>query len=554
MKKSDFVDILLMFIDHNQPQYEGPLHGSFTVGSFYNGVFVAGSGGRQSLIHLYDGLFGDDVLHVCYDAVPTLNFLLAHGLPTPRYLVDLFLELRAATNGVIPPDGLDLERALYWLGAPVVKTHRLNHDVDKLNNMRTLLKRLRVLDNLDAALYRGRFRAHEAYIERRGIPVDVELNKRITENLPHIRQQIVRSVNQQFHVYEGPHLDEKRMRRLLSELRIPWPMNADKTLRLDYDTIGDMARWYPVLESIREAEWLLHQIKPDRLPIYGDGRNRTPLRNLSSTTGRLQPRTSESIAYQPRFMRRLIKPPPGLALAEIDVVAEEFGIGAALSGDTNMISAYRQHDPYLAFAHQCGAVPKDATKEEFPEIRSRYKQALLGIGYGMGPWTLARRLGIPMPYAREIIEKHHRLYADYWEWYEANVNQALFEGVLHTRQGWPIHITTAMNERSIGNWLLQAHGAEVLRLAIMLAHQRGIEICMPVHDSLLIEANIDAIEEAAAATVEAIGDASEQILGGFRLKAKVEQIVKYPDRYDPEIGEEQWQIIMDTIQTRPVVY
>ena len=50
-----------------------------------------------------------------------------------------------------------------------------------------------------------------------------------------------------------------------------------------------------------------------------------------------------------------------MGLAYIDYCQQEFGIAAALSGDTAMKQAYRSGDPYLAFAKQVGAVPGDAT-------------------------------------------------------------------------------------------------------------------------------------------------------------------------------------------------
>jgi DNA polymerase-1 len=44
------------------------------------------------------------------------------------------------------------------------------------------------------------------------------------------------------------------------------------------------------------------------------------------------------------------------------------------------------------------------------------------------------------------------------------------------------------------NYPCQANGAEMLRLACCLGTERGIEICAPVHDAVLIFAPIDRLE------------------------------------------------------------
>ena len=41
------------------------------------------------------------------------------------------------------------------------------------------------------------------------------------------------------------------------------------------------------------------------------------------------------------------------------------------------------------------------------------------------------------------------------------------------------------------NWPMQAHGAEMMRIASILAVERDIKLCAPIHDALLIEAPSD---------------------------------------------------------------
>ena len=57
----------------------------------------------------------------------------------------------------------------------------------------------------------------------------------------------------------------------------------------------------------------------------------------------------------------------------------------------------------------------------------------------------------------------------------------------------------------------------MLRLACCLATERGIEVCAPVHDAVLIAAPLHRLDEDVAAMCEAMREASSIVLGGFEL-------------------------------------
>jgi DNA polymerase I len=107
----------------------------------------------------------------------------------------------------------------------------------------------------------------------------------------------------------------------------------------------------------------------------------------------------------------LLKPGPGMALAYVDWSAMEFGIAAALSGDEAMLRAYIGGDPYLGSAIAMGYAPPGATKQTHRALRDSFKIVLLAAQYGMGPATLAARLGISTAAAAEILQQHRRVYA-----------------------------------------------------------------------------------------------------------------------------------------------
>jgi DNA polymerase I-like protein with 3'-5' exonuclease and polymerase domains len=264
-------------------------------------------------------------------------------------------------------------------------------------------------------------------------------------------------------------------------------------------------------------------------------------------TGRNQPSNSRFIFGPSCWLRGLIRPTQGRAVAYIDWEQQEFGIAAALSGDQAMMDAYASDDPYLTFAKQAKAVPSDATKATHPKERGQFKVCALAVQYGMGAWSLARSLGVPEIRGRDLLRLHKETYPTFWRWSGNAVNRAILLEKLQTVFGWTIHTGPDSKPRSLSNFPVQANGAEMLRLACCLATERDITVCAPVHDALLIEADTDKIDDAIAATQAAMAEASRVVLGGFELRSDA-KIVRWPDRYMDERGAKMWGIVMEIVE------
>ena len=111
---------------------------------------------------------------------------------------------------------------------------------------------------------------------------------------------------------------------------------------------------------------------------------------------------------------------------------------------------------------------------------------MLGIRYGMEAPTLALRIGQAEIVARDLLRAHRETYRTFWRWSDAVVGHAMYFDELHTVFGWHVHVGEDANPRSLRNFPMQANGAEMLRLACCLATERGIAVCAPVHDAILI--------------------------------------------------------------------
>ena len=149
--------------------------------------------------------------------------------------------------------------------------------------------------------------------------------------------------------------------------------------------------------AIAPARHARDKMRKVKLAVGSDGRNRTVLWPFQAKTSRTQPKASHWIFSPAVWLRSLIKPAPGMAVAYVDYSSMEFLIAASLSDGhcgpvNNMLDMYESGDPYLSFAKSVGAVPQTATKKSHDAVRDRYKIMMLATQYGMSAPTLAARL------------------------------------------------------------------------------------------------------------------------------------------------------------------
>jgi len=393
------------------------------------------------------------------------------------------------------------------------------------------------------ALLRGRYSIAAARSEHLGVPIDEEILASLVEGGPALRNQLIEIVDKDYGVYEGTSFRVARFGRYLDQHGIVWPVTATGRLSLDDDTFKEMARAYPQLADLRQLRQTLAQLRELKLTVGDDGRNRYALHPFSSTTGRNQPSTNRSVFGLSAWLRGLIRPESGTALAYVDFGQQELAIAAALSGDLAMQKAYRSGDFYIAFAIQAGAVPPSATKATHPVERERFKQCALGVLYGMEDVGLARRLGISVLDARQLLAAHRRTYATFWRWSNAIVDHAMLTGKLQTAFGWALHTQRDTKARTLRNFPMQANGAEMLRIACIGLVEAGIRVCAPVHDAVLIEAPIDEIGAAVGATQAILREASAIVLDGFEVTSEA-KIVRHPDRFLEPKGIPMWNRVM----------
>jgi DNA polymerase-1 len=507
-------------------------------------------------------------LFVSYYAVAELSCHLALGWPLPACVLDPYIEFRNLTNGLETPSGNGLLGALVYFGldpmdavekdamrqlairgGPWTAEERaalLAYCESDVVALQKLFERMLPRLDIRRAVHRGRYIKAAARMEHVGIPVDTGSLAKLREKWDPIQDRLIARVDSDYRVFEGRTFKTDRFTEYLVRNDIPWPRLASGHLALDEDTFRIMVDLYPQLGPLRQLRATLSQMRLSELSVGADGRNRCGLSPFRARTSRNQPSNTAFIYGPAVWLRGLIQPPPGNGVAYIDWSQQEFGIAAALSGDQAMIEAYMSGDPYMGFAIQAKAVPPDATKASHGRTRDQFKAAALAVQYGMEAESLAQRIGQPVSQARDLLRLHRETYRGFWRWSDAAVDFAMLHGHLPTVFGWTIHVGPNVNPRSLRNFPMQANGAEMLRLACSLATERGVRVCAPVHDAILIEPPAEQLEHAIAEAQRAMSDASAIVLEGFRLRSDAKPIIS-PDRYGDERGKQMWDTVWQII-------
>ena len=501
--------------------------------------------------------FNKSDLIVAYYASAEVSCFLELGWSIPAVL-DLYAEFRWLTCGETVPHGRGLLGAMLFHNLPTIgaehkaemrelalrggpyseaeKIDLLDYCQSDVDGLALLLREMaHKVDWPRAVGIRGRYMIAVARMEKVGIPIDSKTLTKMIKNWEELKTDLVQAVDPDGEVYEWKNnhfvFKQDRFALMLKRMNIPWPKSDAGKLLLDEDTFRGMARCLggkiALIHDLRRA---LAEMKLNSLEVGADERNRCMLSPFASKTGRNQPSNAKFIFGAASWLRGLIQPKKGRALAYVDWSQQEFGIAAYLSGDAKMQEAYLSGDPYLAFAKQAGAVPPDGTKETHGDIRNQYKTCVLGVQYGIGAAGLGVRLGLGECWANHLLKMHKRTFQEFWAWSDRVEAWGMLRGELESPFGWRCSFHKDPNPRSIRNWPMQSAGAEMMRLAAIYATEAGLAVCCPVHDAFLIEANTKDISEAVARMQQVMRKASEVTLPGFPLRSDA-NVIRYPERF-----------------------
>ncbi|RLF59222.1 MAG: DNA polymerase I [Thermoplasmata archaeon] len=509
-----------------------------------------------------------DSLFIAYYASAEIGCHESLGFNNPPYIVDLFAEFRCLTNGGWIPSGNSLIGACNYYGISSCDAAYKNSMRDRIlqgppfseQEMKDILdycqkdvdmtsKLFSCMENdidLPYALLRGRYMSSVAAMEFFGIPIDIEKLQQLLDNWDLIKDELIRCVDINYNVYDGVTFKISKFRDYLEKNNIPWDYTPKGHPITDNNYLRMQAKIHPKLRSLQELRYMIGQMKLNNLLVGKDGRNRCLLSPFRSITSRNQPSSSKFIFGNAIWLRNLIKPTIGHAISYIDYEQQEIAIAAALSDDENLKKAYVSGDPYLTFAKAAGAIPKDGTKKTHPDIREKYKICMLALNYGMATKTFAKQAGISISEAKLMVKIHKKKYEKYWDWSSNFIDNGKLSGLVKTRYNW-YYQTKNAKDRTLMNWPMQSHGADILRLAISICIDNGIKVIAPVHDAILIEAPIEKIDDSVKEAQQCMEDASRYVLG-FQIRTDAKTI-QYPNHYLDPRGDVMWNNVWDIINS-----
>ncbi len=196
-------------------------------------------------------------------------------------------------------------------------------------------------------------------------------------------------------------------------------------------------------------------------------------------------------------IRRAFIPEPGCLFFSADYSQIELRVMAHLSGDENMIEAFREgHDIHAATAAK---IYKETIDSVTRDQRTKAKRANFGIIYGITVWGLADRLNIGRDEARQLIDGYFETFPHVHEYMEQAKETARSQGYVDTLFGRRRYLADINSrnatvrgfaERNAINAPIQGTAADIIKVAMIRIHRRfkaeGVraKMILQVHDEL----------------------------------------------------------------------
>jgi DNA polymerase I-like protein with 3'-5' exonuclease and polymerase domains len=431
----------------------------------------------------------------------------------------------------------------------------------------------------DQALLRGKYSVVCAYVEHNGLQIradylEVEKHKdaigiaaakdleaRYNYDVYYFKQTKKKATGL---IVESVHWSAKKFDMLIKrmDLHKVWPKFTAKgeASTDDSEAFEPMAKLHPELEPLRQCRKLLLTLSKAKSCIGADNNNRFPVMPFGTVTGRNNHPASKFILGRPHCFRYFIAPRPGYALVHTDIVAAEDGLAAGFSQDPRKVEIYASgKDSHLEFGKLAKLIPQDAERrnpdgtvnKEIERQRGIFKVANLAIQFGAGGVTVANNCGIPKWQGERIVADHRRVFAHYWHWAETQISHAQKLGYIQTSLGWTMAVDESTPRNLILDFPQQAGCAEVLRVATIVAVERGLGkyLAAMQHDAAYLFCPENEAEDVARVLDECFAEASLVVLGEDNpVQLRVDtHIICYPDHYEDDKGQELYEVIMRSL-------
>ena len=348
-----------------------------------------------------------------------------------------------------------------------------------------------------------------AEMEMNGVLLDTdalaETSKVLTSRMTQIEQEIYKLAGHQFNIASPKQVGEV----LFGEMKIVDKPKKTKTGQYvtSEEVLQQLRSKAPIVDHILEHRGLKKLLGTyvDALPKLINPRTHhihTSFNQAVTATGRLSS-SDPNLQNIPvrgeegKEIRKCFIPEPGCLFFSADYSQIELRVMAHLSGDKNMIEAFREG--YDIHAATAARIYKEKIDDVSRDQRTKAKRANFGIIYGITVFGLAERLDISRDEAKQLIDGYFETFPEVHAYMEKAKQLAREHGYaetfFHRRRYLPditSHNATVRNfaERNAINAPIQGSAADIIKIAMVRIYKRfcreGIKskMILQVHDEL----------------------------------------------------------------------
>ena len=339
-------------------------------------------------------------------------------------------------------------------------------------------------------------------VDKKGIE---DFGKMLKENIENLKSEIYNSVGREFNINSPKQLGVA----LFEDLALPCKKKTKSGYSTSADVLESLKNQHPVVSMVlqyRTLSKLNSTYCEGLLKVIGDdGRIHSSFNQTETRTGRISS-TEPNLQNIPvrtelgREMRKFFTAREGWVLVDADYSQIELRVLADISGDKNMIDAFKNNqDIHAITASQVFNMPLDFVTGE---MRSRAKAVNFGIVYGIGAYSLAKDIGVTNKEAKNYIESYLKQSSGIDKYMHDVVEKAKDTGYVETVFGRRRYLpelsasngmTRAFGERVARNAPIQGTAADIIKIAMIKVDKRLAEenlearLVLQVHDELIVE-------------------------------------------------------------------
>ncbi len=360
-----------------------------------------------------------------------------------------------------------------------------------------------------------------ADVEFQGVRIDSnnlkEYSVYLTSKIRNVEQEIYQQAGSEFNIASPKQLGEVLFdkMKIISDA-VKTKTGQYSTSEQELDKLKDKHEIINKILDYRGLQKLLSTyvdslpklVNPKTLKVHTSFNQAvTATGRLSSTNPNLQNipiRTAEGREIRKAF----VASSPGQLILAADYSQIELRLMAAMSGDENMITAFKNNeDIHSATAANIFNI---AISEVTKEMRSKAKSANFGIIYGISSFGLSQNLKIPRSEAKALIDNYFKSYPKVKEYMANQITFARENGYVSTlfdrRRYLPDinsqnAIVKGVAERNAINAPIQGTAADIIKIAMIKIFNAIIKenlkstMILQVHDELVFDVFPDELEK-----------------------------------------------------------